>query len=116
MEGRLASSLVSSQLSKEIWAPPKEQRGWTLNSAEYPLGPHAMDNHRSLGDKHGLTGKRELRPGDKVQPGRADRPIPESSIVRTIIDFLDFLRLKEAGDLDSLPDPLAASSEDLGRP
>nr|P47214.1 RecName: Full=Galanin [Amia calva]AAB32703.1 galanin [Amia calva=bowfins, stomachs, Peptide, 29 aa] [Amia calva] len=29
--------------------------GWTLNSAGYLLGPHAVDNHRSLNDKHGLA-------------------------------------------------------------
>nr|UNO36737.1 galanin/GMAp prepropeptide 1A [Schizothorax richardsonii] len=38
----------------------KEKRGWTLNSAGYLLGPHAIDSHRSLSDKHGQAGKREM--------------------------------------------------------
>uniref|UniRef100_A0A8C1GWC1 Galanin peptides-like n=2 Tax=Cyprinus carpio TaxID=7962 RepID=A0A8C1GWC1_CYPCA len=38
----------------------KEKRGWTLNSAGYLLGPHAIDSHRSLSDKHGVAGKREM--------------------------------------------------------
>ncbi|EDM12290.1 galanin [Rattus norvegicus] len=95
--------------------PTKEKRGWTLNSAGYLLGPHAIDNHRSFSDKHGLTGKRELPL--EVEEGRLGSvavPLPESNIVRTIMEFLSFLHLKEAGALDSLPGiPLATSSEDL---
>nr|P47213.1 RecName: Full=Galanin [Oncorhynchus mykiss]AAB33425.1 galanin=inhibitory modulator of cholinergic function [Oncorhynchus mykiss=rainbow trout, stomach, Peptide, 29 aa] [Oncorhynchus mykiss] len=29
--------------------------GWTLNSAGYLLGPHGIDGHRTLSDKHGLA-------------------------------------------------------------
>ncbi|XP_031240550.1 galanin peptides [Mastomys coucha] len=95
--------------------PAKEKRGWTLNSAGYLLGPHAIDNHRSFSDKHGLTGKRELQlEVEEGRPGSVDVPLPESNVVRTIMEFLSFLHLKEAGALDSLPGiPLAASSEDL---
>ncbi|CAB1323367.1 unnamed protein product [Coregonus sp. 'balchen'] len=38
----------------------KEKRGWTLNSAGYLLGPHGIDGHRTLIDKHGLAGKRDM--------------------------------------------------------
>ncbi|NXP76473.1 GALA protein, partial [Ramphastos sulfuratus] len=47
----------------------KEKRGWTLNSAGYLLGPHAVDNHRSLNEKHGLAGKRELQPEEDLRAG-----------------------------------------------
>ncbi|XP_036036606.1 galanin peptides [Onychomys torridus] len=95
--------------------PVKEKRGWTLNSAGYLLGPHAIDNHRSFSDKHGLTGKRELQlEAEEGRPGSIDGTLPESNIVHTIMEFLSFLHLKEAGALDSLPGlPLAPSSEDL---
>uniref|UniRef100_A0A8C1H1F3 Galanin/GMAP prepropeptide n=2 Tax=Cyprinus carpio TaxID=7962 RepID=A0A8C1H1F3_CYPCA len=66
----------------------KEKRGWTLNSAGYLLGPHAIDSHRSLSDKHGLSGKREM-------------PIDE--------DFKT-----EFGALDSLPSSL--TSEEISQP
>uniref|UniRef100_A0A665WB79 Galanin/GMAP prepropeptide n=1 Tax=Echeneis naucrates TaxID=173247 RepID=A0A665WB79_ECHNA len=38
----------------------KDKRGWTLNSAGYLLGPHGIDGHRTLADKPGLAGKRDL--------------------------------------------------------
>ncbi|XP_051683850.1 galanin peptides isoform X2 [Oryctolagus cuniculus] len=96
--------------------PAKEKRGWTLNSAGYLLGPHAIDNHRSFHDKQGLAGKRELQPEDQLRPGSWDGAPPES-VARTIIEFLTFLRLKEAGALDSLADlPVAGSPEDAGQP
>ncbi|MEQ2222208.1 hypothetical protein ILYODFUR_023765, partial [Ilyodon furcidens] len=62
----------------------KERRGWTLNSAGYLLGPrridhliqikdspsargrdelvtqYGIDGHRTLGDKVGLAGKRDM--------------------------------------------------------
>ncbi|EPY89294.1 galanin peptides preproprotein [Camelus ferus] len=81
---------------QDSWAPrkmmalemEKEKRGWTLNSAGYLLGPHAIDNHRSFQDKHGLAGKRELHPDDETRP--------------------------EAGALERLPGlPAALSSEDM---
>uniref|UniRef100_A0A9L0TG74 Galanin peptides n=1 Tax=Equus caballus TaxID=9796 RepID=A0A9L0TG74_HORSE len=73
----------------------------------------AIDNHRSFHDKHGLAGKRELQPEDEARPGSYDRPLPENNVVRTIIEFLNFLHLKEAGALERLPDLLpVASTED----
>ncbi|NXA63393.1 GALA protein, partial [Mohoua ochrocephala] len=47
----------------------KDKRGWTLNSAGYLLGPHAVDNHRSFNDKHGFTGKREIPPDEDIKAG-----------------------------------------------
>ncbi|XP_025212779.1 galanin peptides isoform X1 [Theropithecus gelada] len=114
----LASLLLAAALSASagLWSPAKEKRGWTLNSAGYLLGPHAVGNHRSFSDKNGLTSKRELQPQDDVKPGSFDRSMPENNIMRTIIEFLSFLHLKEAGAFDRLPDlPAAASSEDIER-
>ncbi|XP_017803671.2 galanin peptides isoform X1 [Papio anubis] len=114
----LACLLLAAALSASagLWSPAKEKRGWTLNSAGYLLGPHAVGNHRSFSDKNGLTSKRELQPQDDVKPGSFDRSMPENNIMRTIIEFLSFLRLKEAGAFDRLPDlPAAASSEDMER-
>ncbi|XP_014717100.1 galanin peptides [Equus asinus] len=111
----LASLLLAAALSAApgLGSPVKEKRGWTLNSAGYLLGPHAIDNHRSFHDKHGLAGKRELQPEDEARPGSYDRPLPENNVVRTIIEFLNFLHLKEAGALERLPDLLpVASAED----
>uniref|UniRef100_A0AAA9TSS3 Galanin peptides n=1 Tax=Bos taurus TaxID=9913 RepID=A0AAA9TSS3_BOVIN len=102
------------------WGPcepeVKEKRGWTLNSAGYLLGPHALDSHRSFQDKHGLAGKRELEPEDEARPGSFDRPLAENNVVRTIIEFLTFLHLKDAGALERLPSlPTAESAEDAER-
>ncbi|XP_049748679.1 galanin peptides [Elephas maximus indicus] len=108
----LAALLLAAALSATpgLGSPAKEKRGWTLNSAGYLLGPHAIDNHRSFHEKHGLAGKRELQPDDETKPGSYDRLLPESSVVRTIIEFLTYLQLKEAGALEDLPSAL--SSED----
>ncbi|XP_052453078.1 galanin peptides isoform X2 [Carassius gibelio] len=89
----------------------KEKRGWTLNSAGYLLGPHAIDSHRSLGDKHGVAGKREM-PIDEDFKTAALR-IADEDIVHTIIDFLSYLKLKEIGALDSLPSSL--TSEEISQ-
>ncbi|XP_055470692.1 galanin peptides [Psammomys obesus] len=113
----LAWLLLAATLSATLGLgmPAKEKRGWTLNSAGYLLGPHAIDNHRSFSDKHGLTGKRELQPEmEEGRPGSIDGLLPESNVVRTIMEFLSFLHLKEAGALDSLPGlPVATASEAL---
>ncbi|XP_010996393.2 galanin peptides [Camelus dromedarius] len=112
----LVSLLLAVALSATLGngSPEKEKRGWTLNSAGYLLGPHAIDNHRSFQDKHGLAGKRELHPDDETRPGSFDRPLSENNVVRTIIDFLNFLHLKEAGALERLPGlPAALSAEDM---
>uniref|UniRef100_A0A8V1A4G8 Galanin peptides n=1 Tax=Gallus gallus TaxID=9031 RepID=A0A8V1A4G8_CHICK len=86
-------------------AEAKEKRGWTLNSAGYLLGPHAVDNHRSFNDKHGFTGKREIQPDEDIKAGNLGRPLADENIVRTVIEFLTYLHLKEAGALENLPSP-----------
>ncbi|XP_024429761.2 galanin peptides [Desmodus rotundus] len=109
----LATLLLAAALSATLGlgSPVKEKRGWTLNSAGYLLGPHAIDNHRSFHDKLGLAGKRELQPGDDARSGNLDRLLPESEAVRAIMEFLTFLHLKEAGALVPVL-PEAVSSED----
>ncbi|XP_043084488.1 galanin peptides isoform X4 [Puntigrus tetrazona] len=89
----------------------KEKRGWTLNSAGYLLGPHAIDGHRSLSDKHGLAGKREMPIEEDFKTALR---IADEDIVHTIIDFLSYLKLKEIGALDSLPSSL--TSEEINQP
>ncbi|XP_067396479.1 galanin peptides isoform X2 [Emydura macquarii macquarii] len=105
----------------------KEKRGWTLNSAGYLLGPrridqlllikempiargreeapgeYAVDNHRSFNDKHGLAGKREIQPEEDIKTGNLGRPLADNNVVRTVIEFLTYLHLKEAGAFDNLP-------------
>ncbi|XP_073688011.1 galanin peptides isoform X4 [Garra rufa] len=88
----------------------KEKRGWTLNSAGYLLGPHAIDSHRSLSDKHGLAGKREMPIEEDFKTALR---ISDEDIVHTIIDFLSYLKLKEIGALDSLPSSL--TSEEISQ-
>ncbi|XP_067151599.1 galanin peptides isoform X2 [Apteryx mantelli] len=105
----------------------KEKRGWTLNSAGYLLGPRRidqlllikempiargreeapgeLDNHRSFNDKHGFTGKREIQPDEDIKAGNLGRPLADENIVRTVIEFLTYLHLKEAGAFDNLPSP-----------
>ncbi|XP_016383746.1 galanin peptides isoform X2 [Sinocyclocheilus rhinocerous] len=90
----------------------KEKRGWTLNSAGYLLGPHAIDSHRSLSDKHGLAGKREMPIEEDFKT--AALRIADEDMVHTIIDFLSYLKLKEMGALDSLPSSL--TSEEISQP
>uniref|UniRef100_A0A4X1SMF9 Galanin peptides n=1 Tax=Sus scrofa TaxID=9823 RepID=A0A4X1SMF9_PIG len=114
----LASLLLAAALSATLGlgSPVKEKRGWTLNSAGYLLGPHAIDNHRSFHDKYGLAGKRELEPEDEARPGGFDRLQSEDKAIRTIMEFLAFLHLKGGGALGRLPGlPSAASSEDAGQ-
>nr|XP_014349635.1 PREDICTED: galanin peptides isoform X2 [Latimeria chalumnae] len=81
----------------------KEKRGWTLNSAGYLLGPHAVDNHRSFSDKHGLAGKRELQTEEDVKLGSFLRSLADDNVLRTVADFLNYLHLKDIGALDNLP-------------
>ncbi|XP_073521404.1 galanin peptides-like [Phyllobates terribilis] len=86
----------------------KEKRGWTLNSAGYLLGPHAVDNHRSFNDKHGLAGKRELQIEEDVKSGNFFRPVSDEKVLRTLIEFLTYLHLKESGELDNLTSPMSS--------
>ncbi|KAL3062074.1 galanin peptides isoform X1 [Trematomus bernacchii] len=88
----------------------KEKRGWTLNSAGYLLGPHGIDGHRTLGDKAGLSGKRDMEEDYRTGAQR----IANGDIIHTVIDFLSYLKLKEMGALDSLPS--SVTSDELANP
>ncbi|XP_020390621.1 galanin peptides isoform X2 [Rhincodon typus] len=88
--------------------PAKDKRGWTLNSAGYLLGPHAVDNHRSLSDKNGLAGKRELQLEDELKHGNLLQNLADESVARIAIEFLVYLHLKEIGALDNLPSLLSS--------
>ncbi|XP_060033343.1 galanin peptides [Erinaceus europaeus] len=107
----LASLLLAAALADTWGTLAKEKRGWTLNSAGYLLGPHAMDTHRALRHRAGLPGRRELQPADDSDadsdadgPGGLARTPPEGPAVRTIGDFLSFLRLRETGVLEGTPE------------
>uniref|UniRef100_A0A8C5R1V7 Galanin peptides n=1 Tax=Leptobrachium leishanense TaxID=445787 RepID=A0A8C5R1V7_9ANUR len=108
----------------------KDKRGWTLNSAGYLLGPrhfdhlfliediaverepspgqYAVDNHRSFTDKHGIAGKRDLLSEDDTKSGNFLRTLADDNVVRTLIEFLTYLHLKESGALDSLTSPVSS--------
>ncbi|XP_075905324.1 galanin peptides isoform X2 [Nelusetta ayraudi] len=90
----------------------KEKRGWTLNSAGYLLGPHGIDGQRTLGDKAGLAGKRDLVQEDDFRTDSLR--IADDDIIHTVIDFLSYLKLKEIGALDNLPS--AVTSDELANP
>uniref|UniRef100_A0AAA9S2M5 Galanin peptides n=1 Tax=Bos taurus TaxID=9913 RepID=A0AAA9S2M5_BOVIN len=95
---------------------PGSRRPWRRSSPSPRRAPDALDSHRSFQDKHGLAGKRELEPEDEARPGSFDRPLAENNVVRTIIEFLTFLHLKDAGALERLPSlPTAESAEDAER-
>ncbi|RLW10069.1 hypothetical protein DV515_00002383 [Chloebia gouldiae] len=103
----LLSLMLCAALSETLGLvfSAKDKRGWTLNSAGYLLGPHAVDNHRSFNDNHGFTGKRDVPPDEDIKAGNLGRPLADENIVRTVIEFLTYLHLKEAGALDKLPTP-----------
>ncbi|XP_018518778.1 galanin peptides isoform X1 [Lates calcarifer] len=114
----------------------KEKRGWTLNSAGYLLGPrridhliqikdspsargrdelvtqYGIDGHRTLGDKPGLAGKRDMGQDEDFRTGALR--IANEDIIHTIIDFLSYLKLKEIGALDNLPS--SVTSDELANP
>ncbi|XP_074129137.1 galanin peptides [Sminthopsis crassicaudata] len=109
----LASLLLCVTLSETLGLvrSAKEKRGWTLNSAGYLLGPHAVDNHRSFNDKHGLAGKRELQDEDSMKSENLDSPETDENIVRTVLEFLTYLHLRDAGALGQV----AVSSEETNQ-
>ncbi|XP_014831848.1 PREDICTED: galanin peptides isoform X3 [Poecilia mexicana] len=95
-----------------VIAQAKEKRGWTLNSAGYLLGPHGIDGHRTLGDKAGLAGKRDMGQDEDFRTGSLR--IGDEDVIHTVIDFLSYLKLKEMGALDSMSSPV--SSDELANP
>ncbi|XP_004086257.1 galanin peptides isoform X2 [Oryzias latipes] len=109
--GILCASLIfCAALSESIGLviAAKEKRGWTLNSAGYLLGPHGIDGHRTLGDKQGLAGKRDMGQEEDFRPGSLR--IADEDIIHTVVDFLSYLKLKEMGALENLP-PSVTSDE-----
>ncbi|XP_062974814.1 galanin peptides [Elgaria multicarinata webbii] len=108
----------------------KEKRGWTVNSAGYLLGPRRIEQllkeipsargkeeppgeyaiDRVFNDKHGLAGKRDIQPEENTKAGTFGRPMTDN-IMRAVIEFLTYLRLKEAGALDNMS--TTVSSEEM---
>uniref|UniRef100_A0ABM5F8F8 Galanin peptides n=1 Tax=Pogona vitticeps TaxID=103695 RepID=A0ABM5F8F8_9SAUR len=88
----------------------KEKRGWTVNSAGYLLGPHAID--RVFNDKHGLAGKRDLQPEESIKAGPFGRALTDENIMHTVIEFLTYLRLKEAGAFDNISTTVSSEETD----
>ncbi|XP_053139941.1 galanin peptides isoform X1 [Hemicordylus capensis] len=100
----------------------KEKRGWTMNSAGYLLGPRRIEQllkempsargreeppgeyaiDRVFNDKHGLAGKRDTHPEENTKAGTYGRPLTDDAVMRTVIEFLTYLHLKEAGALDNI--------------
>ncbi|NXG44780.1 GALA protein, partial [Psilopogon haemacephalus] len=58
------------------------------------VSPDAVDNHRSLNEKHGYSGKREAQPQEDPRAGALGRAVAEDSVVRTLMEFLTYLHLK----------------------
>ncbi|XP_046890421.1 galanin peptides [Hypomesus transpacificus] len=108
-KGLLCAALIfCAALSETIGLviAAKEKRGWTLNSAGYLLGPHGIDSHRTLSDRHGLAGKRDMPVDEDFKTGALR--LADEDVIHTIIDFLSYLKLKELGALDTLPSSLAS--------
>ncbi|XP_066467542.1 galanin peptides [Tiliqua scincoides] len=100
----------------------KEKRGWTMNSAGYLLGPRRIEQlikempsakgreeppgeyaiDRVFNDKHGLAGKRGTQPEESIKAGTFGRPLTDDNVMRTVIEFLTYLRLKDAGAIDNV--------------
>ncbi|XP_060610914.1 galanin peptides isoform X1 [Anolis sagrei] len=110
----------------------KEKRGWTMNSAGYLLGPRRIEQllkempstrgkeeppgeyaiDRVFNDKHGLAGKRDIPPEENIKAGFFGRPLTDANIMHTIIEFLTYLHLKEAGALDNIPTTVSSEETD----
>ncbi|XP_007427354.1 galanin peptides isoform X2 [Python bivittatus] len=88
----------------------KEKRGWTMNSAGYLLGPHAIN--RVFSDKHGLAGKRDIHLEENIKADASTRLLTYNNIIRTIIEFLAYLHLKEAGALDNIATTVSSEERD----
>ncbi|KAI3370901.1 hypothetical protein L3Q82_007413 [Scortum barcoo] len=73
---------------------------------------YGIDGHRTLGDKPGLAGKRDMGQEEDFRTGALR--IADGDIIHTVIDFLSYLKLKEMGALDSLPS--SVTSDELANP
>ncbi|KAJ4938203.1 hypothetical protein JOQ06_002828 [Pogonophryne albipinna] len=108
----------------------KEKRGWTLNSAGYLLGPRRIDHLIQIKDSPSARGREELVAQYGIDGHRTlhsccqtalccsastgAQRIADGDIIRTVIDFLSYLKLKEMGALDSLPS--SVTSDELANP
>ncbi|XP_072841686.2 galanin peptides isoform X1 [Pogona vitticeps] len=110
----------------------KEKRGWTMNSAGYLLGPRRIEQllmemlstrgreeppgeyaiDRVFNDKHGLAGKRDLQPEESIKAGPFGRALTDENIMHTVIEFLTYLRLKEAGAFDNISTTVSSEETD----
>ncbi|XP_078286838.1 galanin peptides-like isoform X2 [Rhinoraja longicauda] len=89
---RVCSSLLLCALAMGCLGsiiPPKDRRGWTLNSAGYLLGPHVANGHRSLMDKPRLAGKR-----DTMEDGDGWDAASSRDALQALADFLVLSRLR----------------------
>nr|XP_034980320.1 galanin peptides isoform X1 [Zootoca vivipara]XP_034980401.1 galanin peptides isoform X1 [Zootoca vivipara] len=111
----------------------KEKRGWTMNSAGYLLGPRRIEQllkemprargreeppgeyaiDRVFNDKPGLAGKRDIQLEGNTKAGIFGRPLTDDNVMRTVIEFLTYLHLKEAGVFDDIP--TTVSSEETNQ-
>uniref|UniRef100_A0A8C6L9B6 Galanin peptides n=1 Tax=Nothobranchius furzeri TaxID=105023 RepID=A0A8C6L9B6_NOTFU len=82
--------------------------GWVLHT----VTPNAIGGHRTLGDKAGLAGKRDMGQEDDLRTGALR--IGDEDIIHTVIDFLSYLKLKEMGALENLSP--SATSDELTNP
>uniref|UniRef100_A0A3Q3FD76 Galanin peptides n=1 Tax=Labrus bergylta TaxID=56723 RepID=A0A3Q3FD76_9LABR len=73
---------------------------------------NGIDGHRTLGDKPGLAGKRDMGQEEDFRTGAMR--IADGDIIHTVVDFLSYLKLKEMGALDTLPS--SVTSEELANP
>ncbi|XP_058012524.1 galanin peptides [Ahaetulla prasina] len=110
----------------------KEKRGWTMNSAGYLLGPRRIEQllkempnargreeppgeyaiDRIFSVKHGLAGKRDINLEENVKADTSTRLLTYNNIMRTIIEFLAYLHLKEAGALDNIVTTVSSEEKD----
>ncbi|NXR12344.1 GALA protein, partial [Semnornis frantzii] len=60
----------------------------------FAVSPDAVDNHRSLNEKHGLAGKRELQPEEDLRSGALGKALPDENVLHTLMEFLTYLHLK----------------------
>ncbi|XP_063149006.1 galanin peptides isoform X2 [Candoia aspera] len=88
----------------------KEKRGWTMNSAGYLLGPHIID--RVFSNKHGFAGKRDIHLEENIKADASTRLLTYNNIMRTVIEFLAYLHLKEAGALDNIATTVSSEERD----
>lgn len=84
----------------------------TFGAVLSDLQTDAIDHHRSLHDKHGLAGKRELQPEDEAKPGeRRSVPASEALTVRHLPEHTG-----RWGSIRLWPPPARGLRPSLARP